>query len=121
PRPQLDGEPWRTAIPRLERHRCGLEQTLEEAVREAAAPERPPAVEWGSLRRLEPISRVWGLDRGQPVDRWYIERFLERHAADVAGDVLEVKDPGYTKRFEQGARSYAVVDVAAHNEQATLI
>ena len=136
PRPRLDGEPWQTAIPRLERHRCGLEQTLEEAVREArqAPPRaegsaarsdgeanRPERVAWGSLRRLEPISRVWGLDRGQPVDRYYIEGFLERHAADIAGDVLEVKDPGYTKRFERGARSYAVVDVAAHNEQATLI
>lgn len=121
PRPQLDGEPWRTAIPRLERHRCGLEQTLLEAGSEAAAPQQPPGVEWGSLRRLEPISRVWGLDRGQPVDRYYIEGFLERHAADIAGDVLEVKDPGYTKRFERGARSYAVVDVAAHNEQATVV
>jgi GT2 family glycosyltransferase/SAM-dependent methyltransferase len=136
PRPQLDGEPWRTAIPRLERHRCGLEQALEERNREAqeaqqsdaaasgadgAAPGAPAPVEWGSLRRLEPISRVWGLDRGQPVDRYYIEGFLERHAADIAGDVLEVKDPGYVKRFERGARSYAVVDIAAHNKQATLI
>jgi len=129
PRPQLDGEPWQTSIPRLERHRCGLEQALVEA----HAGEEPPgseapasggapaAVAWGSLRRLEPVSRVWGLDRGQPVDRYYIEGFLERHATDIAGDVLEVKDPGYVKRFERGARSYAVLDVAAHNEQATLI
>jgi GT2 family glycosyltransferase/SAM-dependent methyltransferase len=136
PRPRLDGEPWQTAIPRLERHRCGLEQALEERNREAreaqqsdaaassdnaGAPGAPAPVAWGSLRRLEPVSRVWGLDRGQPVDRYYIEDFLERHAADIKGDVLEVKDPGYVKRFERGARSYAVVDVAAHNEQATLI
>jgi SAM-dependent methyltransferase len=124
PRPQLDGEPWQTAIPRLERHRCGLEQALGESLAAAGGAPRaagPEPVEWGSLRRLEPISRVWGLDRGQPVDRYYIEGFLERHAADIAGDVLEVKDPGYTKRFERGAHSYAVVDVAAHNEQATLI
>ncbi|HEU4703256.1 MAG TPA: glycosyltransferase [Conexibacter sp.] len=136
PRPQLDGEPWRTAIPRLERHRCGLEQALEEALAAAAephgagdaghersgeAPDGPAPVAWGSLRRLEPVSRVWGLDRGQPVDRYYIEGFLERHAADVRGDVLEVKDPGYVKRFERGAHSFAVLDVAAHNEQATLV
>jgi len=131
PRPQLDGEPWRTAIPRLERHRCGLEQALLEA-HGSAAEDAPGAEEltgtggvepvgWGSLRRLEPVSRVWGLDRGQPVDRYYIEGFLERHAADIAGDVLEVKDPGYVKRFERGARSFAVLDVAAHNEQATLV
>ncbi|HKG02350.1 MAG TPA: glycosyltransferase [Conexibacter sp.] len=128
PRPQLDGEPWRTAIPRLERHRRGLEQALEEGSPEQPAATESPvvrepraAVEWRSLRRLQPISRVWGLDRGQPVDRFYIEGFLEAHAADIAGDVLEVKDAGYTKRFERGARSYAVLDVAEHNEQATLI
>jgi GT2 family glycosyltransferase/SAM-dependent methyltransferase len=132
PRPRLDGEPWRTAIPRLERHRRGLEQALEEdggapgpapeaePEPEAAQPSRA-AVAWGSLRRTEPVSRVWGLDRGQPVDRFYVERFLAAHADDVAGDVLEVKDPGYVKRFERGARSYAVLDVAEHNAQATLI
>ncbi|HEX4804563.1 MAG TPA: glycosyltransferase, partial [Conexibacter sp.] len=126
PRPQLDGEPWRTAIPRLERHRRGLEQALEEGSRAPAAeaPAAPVArepVAWGSLRRTEPVSRVWGLDRGQPVDRHYIERFLEAHAGDVTGDVLEVKDPAYTKRFERGARSVTVLDVAPDNPDATLI
>jgi len=123
PRPKLDGEPWRTAIPRLERHRRGLEQALEERSEapQAAPRDARPAISWGSLRRTEPVSRVWGLDRGQPVDRFYVERFLEAHAADITGDVLEVKDPGYAKRFERGARSYAVLDVAEHNEQATLI
>jgi len=131
PRPQLDGEPWRTAIPRLERHRRGLEQALEEGAGApgppadataagASAPAREP-VAWGSLRRTEPVSRVWGLDRGQPVDRHYIERFLAAHADDVAGDVLEVKDPAYTRRFERGARSVTVLDVAPENPDATLI
>jgi len=127
PRPRLDGEPWQTAIPRLERHRRGLEQALEEGAGAAPAeaaggePAGPAPVAWGSLRRTEPVSRVWGLDRGQPVDRFYVERFLEAHAEDIRGDVLEVKDPGYVKRFERGARSYAVLDVAEHNEQATLV
>jgi len=128
PRPQLDGEPWRTAIPRLERHRRGLEQALEERVgapgpqvaTASGASAREP-VAWGSLRRTEPISRVWGLDRGQPVDRHYVERFLEAHAGDVAGDVLEVKDPGYVKRFGRDARSVTVLDVAPDNPDATLI
>ena len=30
---------------------------------------------FGSLRRLTPISRAFGFDRGLPIDRYYIERF----------------------------------------------
>ena len=52
-----------------------------------------------SLWRLRPISRVYGLDRGQPVDRYYIERFLEANANDIQGRVLEVADNRYTVRF----------------------
>ena len=56
-------------------------------------------VRFGSLRRLTPISREYGFDRGQPIDRHYIETFLAAHAADVAGHVLEIKDDAYTRRF----------------------
>lgn len=61
----------------------------------------PPVgrVRFGSLRRLEPISRHFGCDRGQPVDRYYIERFLAGHAADVRGRVLEVADDTYTRAY----------------------
>src|SRR5215216_119227 len=64
------------------------------------APRRP--VRLGSLGRPRPISEQWGYDRGTPVDRWYIERFLQEHRADITGRVLEVKDSGYTDRFGLG-------------------
>lgn len=57
------------------------------------------AVDFGGLRRLEPISDVWGYDRGRPLDRYYIERFLEARAGEVRGRVLEVGDNEYTRRF----------------------
>jgi ubiquinone/menaquinone biosynthesis C-methylase UbiE len=61
----------------------------------------PPVgtVRFGSLRRLSPISRDWGFDRGQPVDRYYIEQFLSEHAADIRGRVLEVDNNEYTRAF----------------------
>lgn len=61
----------------------------------------PPVgqLDWGGLRRLTPINRSWGLERGQPVDRYYIEGFLAEHAADVSGRVLEIGDATYTRRF----------------------
>lgn len=52
-----------------------------------------------SLWRLKPISRVYGIDRGQPIDRYYIERFLAAHAHDIHGWVLEIADDIYTRRF----------------------
>jgi SAM-dependent methyltransferase len=45
------------------------------------------------------VSREFGFERGQPVDRHYIEAFLARNALDVAGRVLEVADDAYTRRF----------------------
>ena len=51
------------------------------------------------LSRLEPVSRTFGFDRGKPVDRWYIERFLAAHADDVRGRVLEVAETTYTQWY----------------------
>jgi peptidoglycan/xylan/chitin deacetylase (PgdA/CDA1 family)/glycosyltransferase involved in cell wall biosynthesis len=79
-------------------------------------------VEWGDLRRVQPLSPRWGLDRGQPIDRYYIEWFLERHRTDVRGRVLEVRDARYTRQFggSEVTRS-DVLDVDASNDSATII
>ena len=47
-------------------------------------------VDFGDLRRLTPISKDWGYDRGKPIDRYYIERFLSLYKEDIRGRVLEV-------------------------------
>ena len=61
----------------------------------------PPVgrVKLADLRRTTPISRKFGFDRGLPIDRYYIERFLERHASDIHGRVLEIAFNMYTLRF----------------------
>lgn len=56
-------------------------------------------VDLGDLDRVTPISRDWGFDRGTPIDRFYIERFMDAHSADIRGRVLEVADNAYTRRF----------------------
>ena len=66
-------------------------------------------VDFGSLRRTEPISRAFGFDRGRCIDRCYIERFLAACAADITGRVLEVADNDYTRRF--GGRRVTGSDV----------
>ena len=57
------------------------------------------SIDFGDFRRTTPVSRYWGFDRGVPIDRYYIARFLQRHAGDVAGRVLEIGDNSYTRRF----------------------
>ncbi len=74
------------------------------------------------VAQLAPVSAYFGYDRGTPIDRVYIEAFLARHAGDIRGRVLEVKDPAYTRRFGEGrvARS-DVADVDAANPAATVV
>lgn len=59
-------------------------------------------VGFGDLRRTTPISRAFGLDRGQHISRYYIEQFLEQHAALIQGRVLEFGDAFYTQHFGGG-------------------
>lgn len=84
-------------------------------------PGRRP-IRWGNLRRLTPVSRVFGLDRGQAIDRYYIERFLERHHVDIAGRVLEIGDATYTRRFGGARVSRSdVLHAVPGNPDATLV
>jgi SAM-dependent methyltransferase len=85
---------------------------------------RPPVgmLNLGSLRRLTPISREFGYDRGLPIDRYYIEHFLDRQATDIQGRVLEIGENTYTLRFggDQVTQS-DVLHVVEGNPQATFI
>jgi SAM-dependent methyltransferase len=80
------------------------------------------SVRWGDLRRQQPISADFGYSRGSPVDRHYIASFLATHADDICGRVLEIKDPGYTRRFG-GSRVERsdVLDFNPANKAATII
>ena len=70
---------------------------------------------------LEPVSREFGFDRGKPVDRWYIERFLAQHRADVRGAVLEVAESTYTQWYGDGDVTSSDVLHHAGNEDSTLV
>jgi len=79
-------------------------------------------VDWGGLRRMEPVSREFGYDRGTPVDRYYIDRFLRRNSSAVFGRVLEVGDDNYTRQFggERVTRR-DVFHVHPKNPHATIV
>lgn len=64
----------------------------------------PPrgSVSFGDLRRVTPVSASFGMERGRPIDRYYIEAFLEANAADIKGRTLELGDPFYIEKYGQG-------------------
>lgn len=66
---------------------------------------------WGNLRRIEPFSRQFGFDRGTPVDRHYLHRFLEAERPRITGDVLEIQGTGHTLRFGHALRDTHTVDI----------
>jgi SAM-dependent methyltransferase len=78
-------------------------------------------VSFGGLRRVAPISPGGG-SRGTPIDRYYIEGFLERHAADIHGRVLEFCEKAYAARFgaERVTRS-DVLSIESNNPNSTFI
>jgi SAM-dependent methyltransferase len=84
----------------------------------------PPVgmVDFGNLRRVTPISREFGYDRGLPIDRYYIEKFLMSYANDIRGRMLEIGDNSYTQKFG-GSRvtTSDVLHVTEGNPQATFI
>lgn len=79
-------------------------------------------VELGDLERLTPVSRDWGFDRGTPIDRFYLERFMAARAGDIHGRVLEVANNDYTMRY--GAERVTQSDVlhpVPGNPRATVV
>jgi SAM-dependent methyltransferase len=98
------------------RGRDQLRQGVRKRLRRLARPAR-----FGVVRRMTPLSNAWGWDRGTPVDRYYIERFLAAHSQDIRGRVLEVKDSGYTERFGVGVTEREVLDVDPGNPLATIV
>ena len=90
-------------------------------IRRSMSGRREP-VDLGDLRRLEPVDSGFGLGRGKPVDRHYIEDFLGRHALDIRGRVLEVSEAADTTRF--GADRVTGSDILhadGSNPRATLV
>ena len=75
-------------------------------------------VRFGSFRRLNPISRKFGYDRGTPIDRYYIKTVLNRNRYDIRG--ARVGNPRF--RFHTKIWRFSCeLDIDAKNPKVTLI
>src|SRR5215210_7750308 len=106
---------------RLEKERQEVKRLNREVRRLKHLVGRPPVGEVRLLRRLDPISVRFGFERGQPIDRYYIENFLARHTEDIRGRVLEIRENVYTQRYGGERVDVSdVLDVAEDNRRATI-
>ena len=79
-------------------------------------------VRFGDLARTTPIDGDFGFGRGSPVDRFYIESFLDRNRNDIAGRVLEIEDATYSLRFgAERVTRQDVLHIRAGNPHATIV
>lgn len=80
------------------------------------------AIGEGQFNRTRPLSLEHGYDRGTPIDRFYIEAFLQRNAATVRGRVLEVGTDIYSRRFGRDrVEQLDVLHIHEGNPKATLV
>ena len=83
---------------------------------------RMGSVGFGDLYRVTPISPIFGIDRGFPIERYYIEKFLEENSGDIKGRCLEMGDAFYINKF--GGNRVNKIDILHYvegNPDATIV
>jgi len=69
-----------------------------------------------------PFDGFWAWSRGTPVHRWYLDRFIEEHRADIRGHVLEFSEDRYATRYGgEKVTKLDILDLEATNKVATLV
>jgi SAM-dependent methyltransferase len=108
---------------------AGWRRFVPAGVRRRLRPVRRAVVDWrkrrpldlGDLRRVTPVDPNWGFERGTPIDRVYVERFVGDHAEDIRGRVLEIAAPDYTTRFGTGVERVDILMATEGNPKATIV
>src|SRR5207247_7135457 len=68
------------------------------------------------------VAREFGYPRGEPIDRYFIGKFLAKNSDAIHGRVLEIGDRDYTLRFGGDKVTQSdVLHVVAGNPQATIV
>jgi len=80
------------------------------------------SVAFDDLSRVEPVSNRFGLDRGTPIDRYYIEKFLERRSTLIRGRILEVGESTYSRRYgRESCSTFEVLHAPPGNRKTTIV
>ncbi|GHV43968.1 hypothetical protein AGMMS49546_27100 [Spirochaetia bacterium] len=82
---------------------------------------RKQPIIFNDFSRTSPISRLFGYDRGTPIDRYYIEKFLKMNGPSIKGDILEIAESTYSKQFGSNIVSFQILHYDDTNKNATII
>jgi len=98
-----------------------MSYTLAQLAAAAREKARQKFVRFGSFRNVAPFNEGFGFNVGLPVDRYYMETFLQAQSARITGRVLEVGDRAYTERFGTGVTESIVFSHEAAPGEAQLV
>ena len=79
-----------------------------------------PAWFYFLTRSLKPLSPNYGSGRGEPVDRYYIEKFLSENRALITEHCLEVEDNFYSQKFGHNITNSDILDINTNNRKANV-
>lgn len=71
------------------------------------------AIDWGDLKKTVPICQVFGFTRGTPVDRYYLNKFIQETQPQIVGNILEIGGTPKDKDFYQvnPGTSYRILNI----------
>ena len=76
----------------------------------------------GDFSRTSPFSYDFGDDRGGALDRYYIEKFLNKEALTIKGRTLEIGDNQYTTNFGKDRVTQSdILHIDDSNKAATFV
>ncbi len=85
-----------------------IEATARELLRREYR-EKYPLIQAIAKMDTRPVSRKFGVERGNAIDRYYIEDFLEKNKELVHGDCLEIAENTYTLKYGEDRVSNSYV------------
>lgn len=74
-----------------------------------------------TYKSTRPLSEIYGFDRGKPIDRYYIEQFMEENKDLIKGNCMEITNNDYIIKFGGDKVTHSdAFDIDTANIHATI-
>lgn len=94
--------------------RAMFDGVVAELVNASVLSPRPGCVEFGDFKRFWPFSHQFGFDRGGPVDRYYLKKFVQAIHPKVRGRCLEIGGSlGNNRSYQFAVDEFRTLDLPA--------